>query len=256
MYDAHLRYLAVAFLDAESVRPNQEEITDLISEFRDFQLTPVAIQDSTGLLGQDRRVGFVSHDNAWQIVLLGKQFQVARVANHSLGADLGTFSAFCEKANEILKWVLKRFERRPHRLAAVQEGVLPEMSDDEIDAIARRLLSLPAAFRNLTLSEWDWRTAPRISRRIGEREEMTNTIVTIKKINGTVSPANEPSISSPLTPLPEKFSVIRADIDINTVQENTSARFQDTHLDSFFKDVFNWHEDLISEINALINQGE
>jgi len=253
MYDTHLRYLAVAFLDAESVRPNQEEITDLISEFRDFQLTPVAVQEP-GLLGQDRRVGFVSHDNAWQIVLLGKQFHVARVANHPLGADLGNFSEFCEKANEMLKWVLKRFERRPHRLAGVQEGVLPEKSDDEIDAVARRLLILPAAFKERSLGEWDWRAAPRISRRIGGRDEMTNTIVTIKKINGAFSATIDPSISSPLAPLPEKFSAIRVDIDINTVQDNTSARFQDAHMDSFFKNVSAWHEEIVAEIKSLINK--
>ena len=254
MYDAHLEYLAVAFVDAESVRPNQEEITDLINEFRDFQLVPMAVQETTPL-GQDRRVGFISHDNAWQIFLLGKQFHVAHVANHPLGADLGSFSAFCEKASEILKWALNRFERRPYRLAGVQEGVLPEKSDDEMDAIARRLLILPATFKKLSLSEWDWRATPRISRSIGDREELTNTIVTIKKINGTVSPPDDPKFPSPLAPLPEKFTLIRADIDINTVQDNTSARFQDTHLDSFFKNVATWHEELIAEINDLINRG-
>jgi hypothetical protein len=254
MYNTHLRYLAVAFVDAESVRPNQEEITNFISEFRDFQLVPMAIQESTPL-GQDRRIGFISHDNAWQILLLGKQFHVARVANHQLGADLGEFSVFCEKANEILKWALKCFERRPHRLAGVQEGVLPEKSDDEMDVIARRLLILPATFKKLPLSEWDWRATPRISRPIGDREEMLNTIATIKKINGTVSPPDDTTLPSPLAPLPEKFTLIRADIDINTVQDNTSARFQDTHLDSFFKNVATWHEELIAEINDLINQG-
>jgi hypothetical protein len=57
-----------------------------------------------------------------------------------------------------------------------------------MDAIARCLLTLPAAFKKLSLSEWDWRAAPRISRRIGDRDEMLNTIATIKKLNGTVSP--------------------------------------------------------------------
>src|SRR5262249_29617647 len=128
-------------------------------------------------------------------------------------------------------------------------------SEEEMDAIGRHLLALPASFKKLSLNEWDWRAAPRISRRIGDLDEMLNTIATIKKINDTVNPANDTNLPSPRAPLPEKFTLIRADIDINTVQDNTSARFQDAHLDSFFKDVVTWHEELIAEINGLINQG-
>lgn len=121
MFDAHLRYLAVAFVDAESVRPNQEEINDLINEFRDLQLVPAAVQEVLQF-GQDRRIAFISPDNAWQIFLLGKQFQVARASNYPLGADLGSFSAFCEQSNKILKWALNRLRGAHIALREFKKG--------------------------------------------------------------------------------------------------------------------------------------
>lgn len=255
MYANQLRYLAVAFLDAESVRPNQGEIADLIREFPDLQLTAAAVQETT-LLGPDRRIVFISQDSSWQIFLLGKRFHVARVPKHPLGGDIGKFSEFCEQSNKILKWAVNRFERRPHRLAGVQEGVLPQKPNEEMDAIARRLLSLPGAFKNSALDEWDWRASTRVGRQVGNRKELLNTIATIKRIQGSVSLSSDADLVSPLVPLPTQFALIRVDIDVNTVQDNTSARFQDAHMDSFFGNVGAWHEELIAEIKGLINEGQ
>jgi hypothetical protein len=254
MYDAHLRYLAVAFVDAESVRPNQQEIADLLHAFSDLQLIPVAAQDAS-LSPLDRRTGFVSQDNAWQIVLFSKQFHVARVSREPLGEDMGEFSAFCEQANQILKWVLNRFERRPHRLAGVQEGLLTKKSDEELDAIGRRLLTVPETFKNRTLDEWDWRVVARISRLVGGRDELLNNIVSLKRFNGTVTQSVNTTLPPPLKPLPNRVPLIRADLDINTVQDNTSARFQPEHMDSFFRDVVKWQKDLVADINSFINLG-
>jgi hypothetical protein len=252
MFKAHLRYLAAAFVDAESVRPNQQEITDLINEFRDLQLVPAAVQEASPL-GQDRRIAFVSPDSAWQIFLLGKRFQVARASKSPLGEDLGDFPAFCEQANKILKWALKRFERRPHRLAGLQEGVLSDKPDEEMSTIARHLFVLPPTFKDKPLDEWDWRASTKVNRRIGDLEEATNTIVTLKRLQGTIT--NEADLPAPLMAVPTKFALIRADIDINTVQDNTAARFQDAHMDSFFKSVGDWHKELAAEINGLIKEG-
>jgi hypothetical protein len=252
MYDSHLRYLAVAFVDAESVRPNQEEITALLGAFPELRLVPMAIQEVQQSL-QTHRIGFISEDGAWQIALLGKQFNVARVAKLQIGGDLGEFSKFCEHANRILSWALNRYDRRPHRIAAVQEGILKQMSEDEIDSIAKRLLRLPDTFKNRSLDEWDWRAATKFSRRLGNYEEEFNTIAAIKRYNGLISEST--NVPAPITPLPKKFSLIRADIDINTSQENTSARFQDAHMDAFFKEVVTWHDELIAEIKGLINEG-
>lgn len=210
MYDTQLRYLAVAFVDAESVRPNREDINELLSVFPDLQLVPAAVQESP-LLGQERRIGFVSEDGAWQIVLLGKQFNVARVAKLPVGEKLGEFSSFCQQANAILKWALNRFERRPHRLAAIQEGILKQKSEDEIDVISKCLLILPDAFKKRPLDEWDWRASTKVSHRVSDRDELLNTIATIKRYNGLISLSADHT--SPIAPLPQKFSLIRADIE-------------------------------------------
>src|SRR6266508_701854 len=214
----------------------------------------LAVQETT-LTGQNRRTGFVSSDGSWHIFLLGQQFNVARVSSLPTGGDLGDFTEFCQTANKILQTLLRHFGRRPHRLAAVQEGVLKDKPEEEIRAIAEKLLILPEIFKKNPLSEWDWRCVGRTKHDVGGSEESFNEIVTIKRINVLQTQSTEISIGTgtlPLSQLPTMIPFIRLDLDINTTPENTSARFQDEHMNDFFEKVIKWHNELKNQIRHLI----
>lgn len=255
MFDAQVRYLATAFVDAESVRPNSEDIAKFISEFNFAEFVSVAVQEPS-LAGQSRRIGFVSSDGSWQIFLLGQRFNVARLSSDPTGGDLGDFTEFCQTANKTLQFVLRHFGRRSHRLAAVQEGVMKNKSEEEIRAIAEKLLKLPEIFKKNPLSEWDWRCVGRTKHDVGGIEESFNEIVTIKRINVLKTESTEISIgvgTLPLTQVPSMTPLIRLDLDINTTPENTSARFQDERMDDFFEKVITWHNELKNQISHLID---
>lgn len=247
MYSSHHRYLAVAFADAESVSPNIQDITYLMTEFAPIEVIPNSVTEQAPA-GSKNRVVFVSQNNSWQIALLSKQFQVTKVATDPLKDHLGDFSDFCSQAARILKITLERFQRKAHRLAALREGYLKEMPDAKMSRMAARLMNMPNIYKDNPVTEWDWRAVTQIEREIEGVKEPTNTITIIKRVNGElVSPQGQLG-------LPTRFSRIRVDLDINTAPINTSARFTGQHIDKFYAQVQEWHRDLELEITTFIGE--
>lgn len=247
MYSSHHRYLAVAFVDAESVSPNVQDIAHLMTEFAPIEAIPNPVTEQTPA-GSKNRVVFISQNDLWQIAILSKEFQVAKVASNPLKDHLGDFSDFCEQAARILKITLERFQRKAHRLAALREGFLREMPDAEMSNIAARLMNMPKLYKNNLVTEWDWRAVTQIDREIEDMRESTNTITVVKRVNGELaSPQGQLG-------LPTRFSRIRVDLDINTVAINTSARFIGQHIDKFYAQIPQWHRDLEAEIVNFIGE--
>src|SRR5439155_14751990 len=115
------------------------EITDLMHILDSIPLFPNAIFEATPS-GPVARVGFVSSDGSWRLALASKRFDFSHISTEPLGSDLGEFQGFCEQAARTLVTVLERFGRTSHRLAAVREGYLREMTSNEMQRVAERLL--------------------------------------------------------------------------------------------------------------------
>lgn len=247
MYYSHHRYLAVAFVDAESVSPSVNDIAALMGAFAPVEVIPNSLVEQTPV-GSKNRVGFISQDNVWQIGLLGSGFQVAKMASDPLKDHLGDFSAFCSEASRLLKIALEHFRRKAHRLAAVREGLLREMPDTEMSRITTNLMNLPDTYKHHIPNEWDWRAVIQIERQIEDLKESVNTITVIKRTNGVVL-SQQGQLG-----LPRRFSRIRVDFDINTLADNTSARFGDNHIDSFYAQTQEWHGELEAEVAKFIGE--
>lgn len=249
MYDAHLRYVAVAFVDAESAKTSQKEIIKTLEELESLQLLPAQVQEVTpaGLLV---RPAFTTEDQVTQLVLLSSAFQFLRVSPSPIGQDLGNFAEFCEQAGKVLKTVSNIFHKVPHRLAIIREGLI-EKREPEVNEIGQRLLTLPPTYKDKNLNEWDWRASSFVNREFGSLTEDTNTIGIIKRVNATrVQQRDE------LPPATESISLVRLDMDINTSQLNSSPRFEPETITAFFEQAVSWHSEFESEIVSLINGGK
>jgi len=118
MYASKIRYLATAFVDAESIIAKPHEAAELIKILKDYRLFPVlAVEESP--TGPIPRIVFHSADGEWQLLLLGKRFDFAQLAKQPQGSDLGDYSSFCREAIPKLTVVLDFYGRKSHRLAAV-----------------------------------------------------------------------------------------------------------------------------------------
>ncbi len=246
MYDLKIRHLASVFVDAESITANAENITGLLKVLDDKTFLPVSVQELS-LAGPVQRIGFTTPDGDWQLVLLGKRFDVTHLPISQEESKLGDFSSFCQAAGAKLIKSLSFFKRKAHRLAALQEGFLPDMPKDVTDKIVNRLFKFPALYSQSIPFEWDWRVASIVERAFGGLKEPTNTITAIKRWSGNLAKRENQEIA--YIPLDR----IRVDLDINTSPTNVSARFEETHITGFFEEAGSWHENLSSEIFSFIS---
>lgn len=251
MYGFRIRFLASVFVDAESITATAENVTGLLQALQDKAFIPVNVQEMSSTSPVPlSRIGFATSDGGCQFTLLGKRFDFARVATVPDGSNIGDFAMFCQEAIPKLTTALNYFQRRAHRLAAVQEGFLPDMAKTEMDNVAERLFSFPPVYAANRPFEWDWRMASLVERSFGGLKELTNTLTTIKRFAGVILKRD----GEQMTEL--SIDRIRVDFDINTLPTNIIARFDDFHLADFFKQSISWHDKLSTKIFPYILGGK
>lgn len=253
MPNTNIRYLGAAFVEASSLNLNPQDILELLpalgARLGNIQLVSNIINEQTPA-GSSPRYAFFSTDGAWQILLLSGRFDVARVTGDPIqGSNLGDYSIFCQQASDVLSTLLDHFHMQAYRLAAVQEGLLREMSDDEMAIIARKLMLFPTTYAGQRLTEWDWRAVTEINRQFAGTAELVNTIAIVKRVAGIAIQLGQ---AAP-TLIPTKR--IRLDFDINTLIANTSPRFNREQITAYFTQAATWHRQLSSEFRTLIGEG-
>ncbi len=250
MYNTHLRYLAVAFVEASSLNVNSQNVPTLMvrlsSVLGDVQLLPNIIHEQTSS-GLTPRYSFLTIDGTWQINLLSGRFDVAQVSQNPIqGSDIGNYSTFSRLAGEVLITLLEYFQITPHRLGLVQEGLLREMSNEEMVGVARRLMNFTSTYENYSLTDWDWRAVANVNREFGGNNEPINSVSTIRKVAALAVQSGQ--VAPTLVPL----NRIRVDIDNNTLPSNTEPRFDSNRIRSYFTEAIRWQEQLIAEFRPLI----
>lgn len=244
MYGVKLRYLASAFLDADSITATPRIFSELLKIFESDRLLPVRAFEPSPEVGAVQRIGFQSQDHGLEIQLLGKRFNVLRVQISPDGKELGEFEAFCDEAAKKLSTLLAFFERKSHRLAAVKEGLLPEMPIAEMDRVAKILFNMSPFYAKHTPFEWDWRTVASSEREFAGLTEPIIAGTTLKRQSGTILSGAKAD--------PQSFDRIRADFDISTLNTKITPRFEEAQLQGFFESAVNWHSQLSGEISGFI----
>lgn len=245
MFDLTTRFLASVFLDAQSIATNTENTVNILEKVLrprgDVEWIHIPILESPQS-GASPRMGFTSLSGEWQLILASTRFDLTKRLIDPKQSNMGEFSDFCKRAYPILNDLLVMFERKGHRLSAVQEGLLPVMSEAKMQAIAMRLLKLSPTFSSSPPFEWDWRVASLIKRPVAKRMEPTNTIVTIKRLAVKTGDREDT----------EPVDRIRVDLDINTSHKKTTVRFGKTEVTAFFKSIGSWHSQLVKEVSSFL----
>lgn len=241
VYRAKIRYLASVFIDAESIVPNVKDIGALVPALGGDQLLPTTVQELAAAGGVPR-MAFLSTGQDKQLILLSQRFDYSYVSQEPEGSDLGTFEDFCRDAMAKLVTVVNHFQRKPHRLAAVQEGYLATMPPEEMDRIAGSLFKFPPTYAQSIPHEWVWRAVAELNRDIDDLSELTNTITTGRRQRSQFLRLEE------AMPTQVDYDRIRVDFDINTHASNTAGRFEERHIRSFFNQASRWHDNLSAEV--------
>ena len=236
MYDFPTKYLASAFVDAESVVYNADDSQALRELIGDPELAPRQVQQRSAS-GVKQRLGFEQVSKGILIVLQGNRFDTTALPTEPNASNMGGLSDYYEYAAEILVKSLEYFGRKAHRLAAVIEGLLPQMDVPEMEAIVERLFKLPQ-INHVQPFEWNWRTAWKVERSFADFSEMTNTLIDAKRARIMIS-----HLGNIVQPEANRIGV---SLDINTISENTAARFESDGIRAYFSEVSIWLNDLSS----------
>ena len=238
MYDIKIRYLASVYLDADSLVPTTDLVAAIHKSLGDERFTPTTVlEDANGK--KIARIGFVIPDIGWQLVLSGKRFDLSTQPTSMSGENMGVFSDFCKEAAIKLSSLLEFFERKARRMAVVREGLLPEMNSKLLNEIANRTFKLPKIYVENPPYEWDWRNVSSFTRKFSNKDELVNTIVTMKRLRGKMGITSDDE---------SEFDRIRIDVDINTNQDVVLERFNLDDVKGFFDNAPVWHNEIEQEI--------
>ena len=175
---------------------------------------------------QAQRIALADRTGSWRLAILGSSFDLSFHPTDFAGSNLADFQGFAAEAGEVLSVAADFLGRIGHRLALVQEGLLQEMSGDELGAAADRLLQRPAFFVENPPFEWDWRCASRTELIFGEHKEPAHFIGTVKRVGATLSVGNST----------QELDRLMLQVDLNTAPTNTRGRFRPEGVKAFFKE--------------------
>jgi hypothetical protein len=251
MYTSIIRYLATAFVDAQSIIPDYQIITRLLETLNDNQLLPITVQEQSPM-GVIPRIGFSSPDGRTNFILGSTRFDFFLQPQPIDIYNPDDFISFCERASSKLATTLEFFQRKSHRLALVREGNISGLSSSKTDNIARQLMNFPPTYAQGDINEWHWRAATQSKRQFGEFNESLNIITTAvrqKIYNISVQSEGVFQVSSSIP-----VDLIRVDFDINTLPEDSTARFGKDEILSFLENAKEWHTDLSSEFFSFMSE--
>ena len=133
MYGLRLRNLATVFVDAQSLGYSASLLGPLSDAFRDEGLFPTLIQE-----GPMPRIALTSPNGDWRLLLLSQRFDVWQLPTSPVGdGGMAGFADFCARARPLLTKAIDHFGKKGHRLAALQEGFLPDMSAKQLDDVSQ-----------------------------------------------------------------------------------------------------------------------
>lgn len=250
MHDVTLRLLASAFVDIDSVSPATPSLLPgLMACVASYGMVPTLARELPNPEALATRFAFTTFDNTLQVLLGTKRIDVTRRVATTDAASVAETGQFLMQASDILARLLTHLDRRCHRLAFVDEGMLGEMPPARIDAIAANLLGRGSIHQSWgSPFEWDYRTAHRVTRSFGDRREATNTILTVKRLTGTIALRDSES--------PRPFDRLRVDLDINTAPDTVDDRFGKADIEAFFGSVGAWHAELAVYATSIMGLEE
>ena len=241
-YDIPVRHLARAWFH-QAPKVNASKFLTELSKVLDteFELsTAMRIDAQSGVAGPSTTLA--SRETGWQLTSAPGSIDLEL---HGRDKEISALNVFLRKAGEVMVLASSQSNVSAHRLAAITEGFLGEMSSSTHNRVAKQLLKYPRSFEPAPF-EWDWRCVQHVDRAFAGLTEPTNTIATAKRMSGTLIDDGGNQVA---------FDRVRVDFDINTLPRRTDARFASGHIRGFFDEATKWHNELSTEFSGFAGIG-
>jgi len=215
MIDCVAYYQFGFYAPGTHVEPTPDLVGRLLESLKDKGFVPttspeIEIGPSPNMRLQ---LQFITQDQQWNLA-----FEDSRVLLHKKAlpdSEVGRPEDFCSETQDVFGRLTGVTEFHGTRMSYVTKGLLPEMTNDELEQANSLLINLPPFYSEHPPCEWTTRHVARYDVSIGEETETLNVITDINRRQGQLAK------ESSLVP----FDRLEISFDINTYQGNTDQRF-------------------------------
>jgi hypothetical protein len=245
MFDYIDHYRFAFFAPGAHIEPSTDIIARLLDTFRDKNFFPTTISEHVISPAKTPQTRLQLQMTTRQSEL-NLAFEPNRVLFSKLnvpGIEIGTSADFVAETVDVFARLLQVVPLTGTRLAYLTKGLLPSMSSNALEQVNPRLLNLPLFYNEHPPCEWNTRNAARYEITLGDKVEIINVITHINRVQGSLNIIEET----------QPFDRIEIGFDINTYQNNKTARFNSSYIDVFLNQAVTISKRILNEIGELLH---
>lgn len=236
-------YKISAFGDYLDIVPDTDTMMFFLESFKEYGLVPSIFQEfritpSSPQTIAIQRIALLSRDSRKQVTISSNRidFEVKVQDDVKLSSD--ELVIINKEVEYCFQVVFEKFRKKAIRLALNTESFVVGLNGEEVNKFMSKYSNPISLYNDKPLDEWNTRLMVRKEQPILEKQETFNVITTPSKTY--MQKQTDRDL--------KQFMGFMVNVDINTIPENTTARFTFTSIKEFIRIADNWWDTIIAEM--------
>ena len=236
-------YKISAFGDYLDIVPDTDTMMFFLESFKEYGLVPSIFQEfritpSSPQTIAIPRIALLSRDSRKQVTISSNRidFEVKVQDDVKLSSD--ELVIINKEVEYCFQVVFEKFRKKAIRLALNTESFVVGLNGEEVNNFMSKYSNPISLYNDKPLDEWNTRLMVRKEQPILEKQETFNVITTLSKTY--MQKQTDRDL--------KQFMGFMVNVDINTIPENTTARFTFTSIKEFIRIADNWWDTIIAEM--------
>lgn len=236
-------YKISTFGDFSDIVPSADTMTFFFEKVRDYALLPSVFQElqikngNTQPISQ-QRIALISTDGKEKVSITSGRIDYEITTRSDEKLDPEYRQQINEKICKVFEIIFEKFSKKSSRLALNTESLVVNLSDEEISAFMSRYTNPISLYSVMPLDEWSTRLMVRKTENISGNQEKYNVITNLSKVE--LQKQVDGNVVHSIG--------FAANVDINTVPENTIQRYSAVDLAHFTNVAIGWWDQIIAEM--------
>ncbi|HDT6574872.1 TPA: hypothetical protein QFT23_000970 [Bacillus cereus] len=240
-------YQANLFSDFREIDVTPNNMMRLMNALKDFELLPSTYQELNPAISPTpiTRPRFASVNEEWIISIGSYCMNIDKNPVDAVASNMSDINGFIDTASHMIQIITEEFGKIGKRVSLVTNGLLDEMSEEELNNAYNKIISNPLEFYKEDIPmEWNVRSANRTKYIINDIQEPVNVVTNIGRVKGRMLKGD--SVID--------IERVNLEFDINTVASNEDMRLAGSSVSQFLKEAAQTRETIISQVERVINE--
>lgn len=236
-------YKISAFGNFLDIVPDTDTMMFFLESFREYGLVPSIFQELQIMPTSPQpvaiqRIALLSRDSRKQVSISSNRIDFEIKVQDDIKLSPDELVIINKEVEYCFQVVFEKFNKKANRLALNTESFVVGLNEEEVDQFMSKYSNPISLYNEKPLDEWNTRLMVRKEQPISEMQETFNVITTLSKAHMQKKTGQDI----------KQFTGFAANVDINTIPENTVARFTFTSIVEFIRIAGNWWDTIITEM--------